>query len=167
MSDGIKIELTVSEHAFDRFRAGLIDKLQNPGDEAMYNIHKLLADTFRPYVPIDVSEMYGESEHPNGHMVDNVEITPEYFKYPGPYAHYMYEGLVYGPNIPLFNAEGVIVGWRSPKGKKKHPTGSTFNYTNAPEATDHWDKAALTEHRGEIEKEIRRIIIEAWRNERR
>lgn len=165
MSDGIDIKLTVSEHLFDKLRRGLSEKLRNPGDDAMYKIHQLLANTFRPYVPIDMEDYYGEESRPD-HMVDMVEVTPEHIKYPGPYAHYMYEGEIYGPNIPLFDAEGNVIGWRSPKGKKKHPTGRYFDYTS-PTATMHWDEAALTDHRDEIEKEIRRIIIEAWRDERR
>ena len=165
MSDGIHIDLTIPEHALDKLRKGLSEKLRNPGDEAMYKIHQLLADTFRPYVPIDMDEYY-EDKSPIGHMVDRVEITSEHIKYPGPYAHYMYAGEIYGPNIPIFDAEGNLIGWRSPKGKKKHPTGRYFDYTS-PTATMYWDRAALAEHRDEIEKEIRKIIIEAWKNERR
>lgn len=46
-----------------------------------------------------------------------------------PYAHYMWTGIVYGPNFPVEkDAQGNVLAWRSPKGKKKHPTGKLINY---------------------------------------
>ena len=49
-------------------------------------------------------------------------------------AHYFHEGMIYGPNIPIFekyeydangkkHGVGEIIKYRSPKGKKKKPTG--------------------------------------------
>ena len=52
------------------------------------------------------------------------------------YAHYQYEGKVYGPNFPI-RVKGIIVGWRSPKDKPKHPTGRNLTYTS-PTARAHW-----------------------------
>ena len=52
------------------------------------------------------------------------------------YAHYQHEGKVYGPNIPI-RVNGIIVGWRSPKDKPKHPTGRSLTYTS-PTARAHW-----------------------------
>ena len=49
--------------------------------------------------------------------------------YPGPYAHYMYYGEVYGPNIPVFGDDsGVPTRFFSPPGRKKHPTGRALKY---------------------------------------
>lgn len=49
--------------------------------------------------------------------------------YPGPYAHYMYYGEVYGPNIPVFeDGSGVPTRFFSPPGRKKHPTGRALQY---------------------------------------
>ena len=49
--------------------------------------------------------------------------------YPGPYAHYMYYGEVYGPNIPIYeDGAKEPTRWESPKGKKKHPTGRPLKY---------------------------------------
>lgn len=49
--------------------------------------------------------------------------------YPGPYAHYMYYGEVYGPNIPVERDEdGNVLQWRSPPGQRKHPTGRSIQY---------------------------------------
>ena len=49
--------------------------------------------------------------------------------YPGPYAHYMYYGEVYGPNIPVFEDDsGIPTRWFSPPGQPKHPTGRQIQY---------------------------------------
>ena len=47
-----------------------------------------------------------------------------------PYAHYLYYGKVYGPNIPMYE-NGQLVGFFSPPGKKKHPTGADLQYSTA------------------------------------
>lgn len=60
-----------------------------------------------------------------------------------PCARYLYYGKVYGPNFPIvrekdgtehivfgrYSGDGIIIGWRSPKGKKKHPTGRDIQYS--------------------------------------
>ena len=49
--------------------------------------------------------------------------------YPGPYAHYLYYGEIYGPNIPVFEDDsGVPTQFFSPPGQKKHPTGRPLTY---------------------------------------
>jgi len=55
---------------------------------------------------------------------------------------------------------GNIVGWRSPKGKKKYPSGEYMSYTEwQPER--HWDKALIRDHRREynirVTNEMKRI----------
>ena len=53
------------------------------------------------------------------------------------YAHYQYEGKVYGPNIPI-RVNGIVVGWRSSKGEgSKYPTGRSLTY-KSPTAMAHW-----------------------------
>lgn len=48
--------------------------------------------------------------------------------YPGPYAHYMYMGDVYGPNYPVeIDSEGNVLQWRSRPGKgSNHYMGRKF-----------------------------------------
>lgn len=56
------------------------------------------------------------------------------------YARYQYEGEVYGPNIPI-RVNGILVGWRSPKGEgSKYPTGRRLTY-KSPTAMAHWTDA--------------------------
>lgn len=47
-----------------------------------------------------------------------------------PYARYLYYGKVYGPNIPIIE-NGEVMGFFSPKGKKKRPTGAALVYSKA------------------------------------
>lgn len=60
-----------------------------------------------------------------------------------PYARYQYYGNAYGPSYPLMR-NGVIVGYRSPAGKPKHPTGKKLVYKRDqhPLASAMWDQAA-------------------------
>ena len=83
---------------------------------------------YSPYVPS------GDS----GNLRDQVVITPGEIEHTVPYAHYQYEGLVYGPNYPI-SENGRIVGYFSPPHKK--PTGAKLKYSN-PKASAHWDQAA-------------------------
>lgn len=52
------------------------------------------------------------------------------------YARYQFEGEVYGPNIPRIKNE-TLIGWYSPKGKPKYPTGRNLVY-KSPYARSHW-----------------------------
>lgn len=103
-----------------------------------------------PYVPSSSSATLRQT----------VEIKPGLITYKMPYAHYMWNGIIYGPNLPI-DADGnlvfpydpsKVVGWRSPK--HKYPTGRRFNYSKDPnpKATDHWSDAA--ERAGQKEKLI-------------
>lgn len=109
-------------------------------DEVMRQIHNLFFKMCDPYVPM--------SEGILAHT--NVEITKDYVKYGQPYAHYMYMGEVYGPNIPI-KEDGIIVGWFSPPNKKKSPTGRDINYDTEkhPLASKEWDKAMMRDN-GEV-----------------
>lgn len=85
-----------------------------------------------PLIPFQQGALRNSVNYPQGIYGGEIE-------YNTPYAHYMYEGEVYGPNIPKKDSEGHIIGWYSPKGKKKHPTGKPITYH--PEGTergDHW-----------------------------
>lgn len=61
-----------------------------------------------------------------------------------PYAHYLYEGKVYGPNIPIYDKiTGELTGFCSPPSKK--PTGKQLEYHHLG-ATDHWFEEAKEQH---------------------
>lgn len=75
----------------------------------------------------------------DGNLRKNVDLSnPEYIIYESPYAHYMYEGKVMAPSYPI-KKNGVVVGFYSPKGKRKHYTGKKIKY-KTPGTGDHWDE---------------------------
>lgn len=85
---------------------------------------------YSPYVPMQT-----------GVMKNTVNITANggsgTIEHTVPYAHYIYEGEIYGPNYPK-RENGVIVSWSSPP--KKHPTGRMMQYHGL--GSRHWDEAA-------------------------
>lgn len=75
----------------------------------------------------------------DGNLRKNVDLSnPEYIIYESPYAHYMYEGKVMAPSYPI-KKNGVVIGFYSPKGKRKHYTGEKIKY-KTPGTGDHWDE---------------------------
>lgn len=68
-----------------------------------------------------------------------------------PYARYLYYGKVYGPNIPIIE-NGIVKGYFSPKGQKKHPTGKMLVYSKAkhPLAGKMWFERMKADHKDEI-----------------
>ena len=118
-------------------------------DSTMYAVHNLFAKMCDPYVPFQ-----------EGVLSQTLEITPQWVRYVQPYSHYIYTGLVYGPNIPIME-NGVIVGWFSPPGQKKHPTGKRIQYGTGvhPKASAEWDKAMMQEHGDEFNEQVKQILI--------
>ena len=143
MADFIEFDVDVD----GKFLREHIDALCD--DVTMQRIHNLFAKLINPWVP-----MY------EGILSQALEITAKYIRYKQPYAHYMYDGEVYGPNIPIWE-NGIIVGWWSPPGKgSKHPTGRAIKYGTEkhPLATKEWDKVALPIILDKIEKGIINIL---------
>nr|DAE24658.1 MAG TPA: Minor capsid protein [Siphoviridae sp. ctvFN21] len=92
-----------------------------------------------------------------------------------PYARYLYYGKVYGPNFPIvqerdgtkhivfghYDGDGIIIGWRSPKGKKKHPTGRDIQYrkdNKHPLAGKMWFERMKADRKGEILQAAAKIL---------
>ncbi len=76
-----------------------------------------------------------------------------------PYARYMYYGKVYGPNIPIFE-NGQLIGFFSPKGKAKRPTGAQLRYNKSkhPKAGPFWFERMKADHKDDILKGTAEII---------
>lgn len=87
--------------------------------------------------------------------------TPGKVIYAGPYAHYLYYGKVYGPNIPIFEDDsGVPTRWVSPPGKgTKHPTGKDLTYRLSPHenAGPFWIERMKADHINDIIEEVRKF----------
>ena len=92
-------------------------------------------------------------------MSQNINITDEYVQYPGPYAHYQYIGVVYGPNIPIME-NGTLVGFFSIPNRPKTKTDRKLKYSHDihPLAQSHWDDAAMVRHKGDLKDDIKDFI---------
>ena len=106
-------------------------------------------------------EMDNYVPYDEGNLVD-YRIEGNNIIYEQPYAHYMYEGKVMGPNIPI-KENGIIVGWFSPKGKPKHYTGKSIDYSKSKarghtEAGPYWDKRMWTAKGQDIVKRVQDYV---------
>lgn len=84
----------------------------------------------------------------------NVSITSNTITYMSPYAHYQWYGKVMSPNIPIME-NGEVVGWFSPKGKKKTYTDRTLNTRIG---TNQWDKKMWSSDKEEVIKQVERYM---------
>lgn len=91
----------------------------------------------------------------NGLLMESVKlgtvIGSGELRYLSPYARYLYYGEIYGPNIPIFDG-GELVGFFSPRGKRKHPTGRemTYDISRHPQAGKLWFERMKADHSDEI-----------------
>jgi hypothetical protein len=107
-------------------------------EEALRRAHiklnmQIVADC-EPLIPFRQGALRNSQSYPEG-------VDGDWIEYNTPYAHYVYAGEIYGPNIPIKDSEGNITGWFSPPGQKKKPTGRPLTY-HTPGPADHFfDKA--------------------------
>lgn len=125
-----------------------------PGGPVQQVIDKSVIDWNLQYVPWDTGVLgksaYGATQIGSGEIV-----------YPGPYAHYMYYGEVYGPNIPVFEDDsGVPTRYFSPPGQKKHPTGRALEYKTDvnPMAGPFWADRMKADHMDDILREVKSVV---------
>ena len=108
--------------------------------EARREAHRILGERCNQFVPMKSGELRGHM-HP----------YPQTVRWEMPYAKYQYQGEVWGPNHPVYDNNGRIIGWetespRRPMGRMlgAHPhewKGWRFGYTT-PNTGHHWlDKA--------------------------
>lgn len=111
-------------------------------------MHHRLGAYFEPYVPKE-----------SGALAQTTVATSDYLEYTQKeYAHYQYEGIVYGPNCPI-RENGIIIGWYSPVAHK-HPTDRFLSHSNSlnPRATAHWDVVAMAEHSTDFADDVARYV---------
>lgn len=101
---------------------------------------------YTPYVP------FGET----GLLRSQVTFAPKEITHTVPYAHYQYEGKVYGPNYPITEG-GRAVGFFSQPNRKKKPTGKALKYTD-PKASAKWDLAAAPTQLPKLARELQAYI---------
>ncbi len=109
-----------------------------------------LSDT---YIPLDEGGLKR-----SGHIENDTDVV--WGGEAAPYAHYMWEGIVY--EDPKLHCAGFPVkdgGWRSRKGVEKVPTTRTLEYREAPVRGDHWVPRMLQDGGlAKIEEGIRRLV---------
>lgn len=121
-------------------------------DDNLLEAQKLLnmqvvADS-APFVPFRQGALRNSVRYPDGVYGGIVE-------YDTPYAHYLYKGVVYGPNIPLKDAEGNIIGWTSPPNKS--PTQRRIKY-HEPGTTSEWFEEAKRRHKDDWLDLVRKTV---------
>lgn len=136
---------------FDDFNANdLLNRLGlQDGGPVQETIDKSVIDWCLQYVPWETGSL-GKSAYSATVAGSGMVV------YPGPYAHYMYYGEVYGPNIPVFEDDsGVPTRWFSPPGRKKTPTGRSLTYATDvnPLAGSFWFERMKADHLEDIKKE--------------
>lgn len=94
----------------------------------------------RPYTPFRTGMMQRSATL--GTRIGSGNIV-----YNSPYARYLYYGVVYGPNIPLY-VNGVLEGFYSRRGVKKRSTGRQMTYSTArhPQAQRLWFEVMKQQH---------------------
>lgn len=119
-------------------------------DENIRTAQKLLNEQVvadcDPLIPFQQGALRNSVNYPQGIYGGEIE-------YNTPYAHYQYEGIVYGPNIPIRDAQGNITGWYSPP--KKNPTGRKLQY-HTPGTTDHFFEKAKEQHKDDWLRLVKR-----------
>ncbi len=124
-----------------------------PGGRVQQAIDKAVIDYDLQYVPM-VTGTLGNSAY------TATDIGSGRVVYPGPYAHYLYYGEVYGPNIPVFEDDsGVPTRYYSPKGVTKYPTGRPLSYNTEinPLAGSYWFERMKADHLEDILEEAGRV----------
>lgn len=108
-------------------------------------IDQSVIDYSRPYVPTS----------PARTLVDSAQIKTDVGSglvvWDTPYAHYQYMGIVYGPNIPIYDPDtGILLEFRSPP--VKHPTDRKLQYdkSQAPMAGPFWFERMKADHINDI-----------------
>jgi hypothetical protein len=106
-----------------------------------------------PYVPFENGDLAGSPYRET--TIGSGEI-----KYPGPYAHYMYYGEVYGPNFPIFVNGSAEPIWRSKKGEAKHPMGRKLTYRTEKNALagPFWFERMKADHLNDIIEEAGKAV---------
>ncbi len=122
------------------------DRLDRNLKEAQKLLNEQVVEDCEPLVPFQNGALRSKVEYPKG--IYGGEIM-----YNTPYAHYMYEGIVYGPNIPEYDSDGNLIGFWSPDDKR--PTGRKITY-HTEGTGDHWFEKAKEQHKDDWLRLVKR-----------
>lgn len=105
--------------------------------EAQSKLNQQIVADCTPLIPYQQGALRNSVRYPQG--ISGGEIS-----WNTPYAHYQYEGVLYGPSYPIKDAMGNLTGFYSPP--NKYPTGRALQYSN-PGTGSKWFERAKTAHK--------------------
>lgn len=117
-------------------------------DSVHEQINEIINEKMREgdYIPLNMSEFASrnQGDYP-GRLRNSASVTKEGITWRTPYAHYVWAGNVYGPNIPIHpkGDKDTVIGFYSPKGKTKTPTGNAMTYST-PGSGPRWVDLAFS-----------------------
>ena len=129
----------------------------NRGGRVQRTIDQKVIDYCQPYVPASPDRTLEFSAQLS------TEIGSGQVVWSTPYAHYQYMGIVYGPNIPEIDPEtGVLLGFWSIPGKKKHPTDKRLTYDQEQDhlAGPYWFERMKADRLNDILEEARKAVMQ-------
>lgn len=142
MAVGFEIDARLELDGLDKI---LAKRGLTPGGKVQKVVDEAVLHYCAPKVPFDTGYLIRSA-------ITASAIGEGLIVYATPYARYLYYGEIYGPNFPIFEG-GELAGFRSPKGKKKHPTGRPLTYRGAPERGAYWFERMKAEHKTDIIQE--------------
>lgn len=116
--------------------------------EAQKLLNMQIVSDCDPLIPFQQGALRNSVNYPEG-------IYGGVIEYNTPYAHLMYVGEIYGPNIPIYDGGGNLVGFFSPP--KKNPTGRPIHY-HTDGTTDHWFEKAKEQHKDDWMDLVRKTV---------
>lgn len=124
------------------------------GIDSKGDIHKFFTQECSkkmiPYIPYRGGSSY--------HLNEDVDVEYNYIDYNAPYAHYMYEGIVY---VMPHNGKAAYYspsyGYWSEPGEKKVPTSIPIEY-HTPGTGSHWDKRMWAADGEKVVKAVQKEI---------
>lgn len=132
-------------------RAMLANHNLETGGKVQQYIDSRCIKFMKPYTPFRTGVLQGSATR-------NTVIGSGLIQQKTPYARYLYYGVVYGPNFPIFSG-GDVVGFYSPP--HKYPTGRQLNYDTSRHghelAGKMWFERMKADHKGEILKGAMKI----------
>ena len=125
-----------------------------PGGFVQRTVDQLVIDFCDPYVPASPRESLKTSAGVA------TEIGSGLVVYDTPYAHYMYMGIVYGPNF-LVDINGKLE-WRSYKDRTKKPTNRklTYDQSRSPLAGPFWLERMKADRMTELLDVVRKAAVQ-------
>lgn len=124
------------------------DRIENNIRESQKLLNMQIVADCDPLIPFQQGALRNSVTYPQGIYGDEIEWNT-------PYAHAVYEGFVFTPNIPIKDSAGNIMGWYSPPVKQKTDRKMQFHTAGT---TDHFFEKAKEIHKNEWLRLVRQTV---------